>query len=259
MTTTPCGCQLCVPYQACFDCCPGWGDYEDSLRCRATSLAWSTLRLLTGGRVGNCPVTMRPCLTDPCDVCSNNWLTMQPTQWNGAWYNQVCGRGDCSCTRLCEILMPGPVAEITEVSLDGIVIDPTLFRLDNGNLLLREDGECWPSCQDMGAPLGDPCTLGITYVPGVKPGAEGEWAAGLLACEFAKACTGGKCRLPSAVTAISRNGTTMEMTTGLFANNITGIREVDAYVASINPYSLRTPPRVWSPDLPQHRYSTAVS
>jgi hypothetical protein len=220
-----------------------------------TSLAWSSLRVLTGGRVGNCPVTMRPCLTPPCDACSMMWPVLQ----DGNWLNVVCGKDECSCARLCEIIFPGPVAEISEVLMDGIAIDPTLFRLDNSNRLVREDGECWPSCQDMSAPLGEICTLGITYVPGVIPGAEGEWAAGLLACEYVKACTGGKCRLPSAVTAISRNGTTMEVTQGLFANNITGIREVDAYVTSLNPYALRTPPMVWSPDIPQHRWSTPVT
>jgi len=157
--------------------------------------------------------------------------------------------------------MPTPVGGIASVWMDGAELDPTAYRVDNGNRLVRTDGDCWPSCQDMGSPLGQPCTLGITYVPGIVPGAAGEWAAGLLACEYIKACTGGKCRLPSAVTSISRNGTTMEMTAGLFANNITGIREVDAYVASVNPYALRTPTMVWSPDLEpsRHRYSTPLS
>lgn len=244
-----------MPYPPCTDCCPGWDDYDPALQCRATALAWSTLRLLTGGRVGNCPVVMRPCLTAPCSVCAE----IRPSQIEGNWFNIACGGDACSCARLCEIIMPGPVAEVTEVRLDGIIIDPTLFRLDNGTKLVREDGECWPSCQNMSAPLGDSCTLGISYVPGLLPGAEGEWAAGLLACEYAKACTGGKCRLPSAVSSVSRNGTTMEMTAGLFANNITGIREVDAYVTGLNPYALRTPSMVWSPDLPQHRWSTPVT
>ena len=105
---------------------------------------------------------------------------------------------------------------------------------------------------------GAPCTLGVTYVPGLVPGAGGQWAAGVLACEFAKACTGAKCRLPSSVTSVARNGVAMEFDNGLFSNGLTGIREVDAYLLSINPHGLRTPSLVWSPDAPsaQHRYTT---
>lgn len=257
----PCDCTDCVPYPICTDCCPGWGLNEETVRCRATALAWAALKTLTAGRVGNCPVTIRPCLSSPCDACSSDGSWLNPVPVGGGWYNAVCGGSQCSCERMCEIVLPGPVAEVLEVQMDGAVLDNSLFRLDNGNRLVRQDRECWPSCQQLGDPLGAPCTLGITYVPGIKPGAAGEWAAGMLACEFAKACLGGKCRLPSSVTSIVRNGTAMEFATGLFQNNVTGIREVDAFVLSVNPHGLRTPAMVWSPDLEPalHRYSTGVS
>jgi len=183
---------------------------------------------------------------------------MGPQIRDGHWINFVCPRPHCSCERMCEIVLPGPVAEVAEVLWSGEPIPLASFRLDNGNRLVRTDGECWPSCQRMDLPLGAPCTLGVTYVPGLVPGVAGEWAAGVLACEFAKACTGGKCRLPASVVTVSRQGVTMEMDNGMFANGLTGIREVDAYLLSVNPHVLRVPPTVWSPDLipAGHRYET---
>src|SRR4029077_1489144 len=98
------------------------------------------------------------------------------------------------------------------------------------------------------------------YVPGIIPDASGLWAAGVLASEFSKACQGAKCRLPSSVTTITRQGVTMTMDEGMFSNNLTGIREVDAYLISINPNAHRIPPMVWSPDVPwvKHRFQGAA-
>jgi hypothetical protein len=144
---------------------------------------------------------------------------------------------------------------VQEVTIDGATLDQSAYRIDNSHLLVRTDGECWPLCQDMNLDPSEPGTFAVTYVPGIVPGSAGLWAVGLLALEFAKACTGGKCRLPSSVTSISRQGVSMEFSEGMFAGGMTGIREVDAYVVSINPNHLVQPPRVWSPDLKQPRYS----
>ncbi len=250
----------CVPFLIDSACCADWADYDEALQVRATELAWSTLRTLTGGRVGNCPVVMRPCLSPPCDVCSAAWPWEQLDLWaprivNGQWVNNPCGTPDCWCQRLCEIVFPGPVAQ-ADVYVDGELLDPSNWRIDNGNRLVRTDGECWPSCQYVELPADQPGTMAVTYLPGVIPGASGQWAAGVLACEFAKACSGAKCRLPSAVTAVARQGVTMTFTEGMFPGGVTGIREVDAYVWSVNPNHLNRPSSVWSPDLPtaKHRW-----
>jgi hypothetical protein len=254
----------CVPYEPDFACCDEWESLTPELQERATELAWSTLRTLSGGRVGNCPVTVRPCLGPPCNACTEWWshsLTGHTT-WigvgiaNGAWINCACATPECSCERLCEIVMSGPIASLEEVSFDGTVLPLGNFRVDNGHRIVRTDGECWPSCQNMNAELGEPGTLGITYVPGIVPNAAGLWAAGVLACEFSKACTGARCRLPTSVTAISRQGVSFEMSSGMFVDGMTGIREVDAYLTSINPNAHRIPPMVWSPDVPwaKHRF-----
>jgi hypothetical protein len=257
----------CVPFEPDFGCCDEWETLSPELQERATTLAWSTLRALTGGRVGNCPVVVRPCLGPACNACTE-WhtrnLTAGAPTWigvgiaNGQWINCACGTPECSCERLCEIVMPGPVAGILQVAFDGESLPLDLFRVDNSHRIVRTDGECWPSCQNLNADLSQPGTLGITYIPGIVPDSSGLWAAGVLACEFSKACQGGKCRLPASVTSITRQGINMEMSAGMFENNLTGIREVDAYLISVNPNGHRIPPMVWSPDVPwaKHRYQT---
>jgi hypothetical protein len=57
------------------------------------------------------------------------------------------------------------------------------------------------------------------------------------------------------VTSISRQGVTMELASGLFDQGLTGIREVDVYIASVNPNRLKVPSRVWSPDIPAGRFA----
>lgn len=246
----------CVPWELDSGCCTEWDTLDPAVAERAEILAWSTLSLLTAGRVGSCPVTVRPCLNEPCDLCATAWT--QPMIVDGKWVNHVCGGPKCYCNQLCEIVLPGPAAQITGATMDGIGLDPALFRIDNGNRIVRQDGQCFPSCQRMDCDLDQVCTFGITYVPGITPDASGLWAAGVLACEFAKACSGGKCRLPSGVTSIARQGLAMTLSTSMFPDGMTGIREVDAYTSAINPHHLAVPPMVWSPDVSwaKHRYTT---
>ena len=153
--------------------------------------------------------------------------------------------------------MPGEIAELLEVSLDGTALPLADFRIDNGHRIVRMDGECWPSCQNLSRPVGEAGTLGITYMPGIIPDASGLWAAGVLATEFAKACTGGKCRLPVATTSVVRQGVSFTLTGSSFPGGVTGIREVDAYIFAVNPHKLAMPSSVWSPDVPwaKHRFS----
>jgi hypothetical protein len=250
----------CIPWCIDTSCCTEWATTAPAIQTRAAAMAWATLKLLTGGRLGSCAVTMRPCLSEPCNECTASaWMTPQIV--GGCWVNSVCGGDRCSCQALCEVIFPGPVAEIVNVSLDGITIDDSLFRIDNGNRLVRMDGGCWPSCQQLGFPLGTFCTFGITYVPGIKPDTSALLAAGILACEFAKSCSGVKCRLPAGATTVARQGVVIEMSNEMWPGGFTGIREVDAVISVINPNGLTKPSSVWSPDLitPRHRFTTWVA
>ncbi|HEY6564064.1 MAG TPA: hypothetical protein VIY86_06180 [Pirellulaceae bacterium] len=230
---------------------------------RAEALAWSTLAALTGYRLSLCPVTIRPCASR-CNmqtwyvapVGSGNFAgappgsAFSPYVSNGVWFN-ACGcttPGDCSCSALCEVILPSTVGGIESVWMDGVELEKSSFRVDNGNRLIRLDGECFPACQDM--TINDPTEGGlwVSYYPGVAPNDLFRYAAGVLATEFYKACSGRDCRLPSGVTNISRAGISMEISPGTFPGGMTGIPEVDAVIRVYNPYALKSPPRVLSPD-----------
>jgi len=238
---------MCIPWQIDTSCSPGWEDLDPDLQERAAALSWRVIRMLTGGSVGSCPVLMRPCAQVPCTACALPPLPgLLP----------ACRGEGCSCTPIHEVLMPGQVADVIEVKIDGEAQEERIYRLLDGRRLVRTDGAAWPSCQHLDLDDDQPGTFSIQYVPGLLPGPDGLWAAGVLASEFAKACTSGKCRLPSSVVSIVRQGVSMQFGEGMFTNNLTGIREVDAWVSAINPYGLRSHATVWSPDMPSHRFDT---
>jgi hypothetical protein len=235
---------------------------DPDVKARAEALAWTTLSSLLAYRLSLCPITVRPCalgcsgqtwVSAPSSSSQNGW---SPYVSGGTWFNGCGCTTDCSCTSLSEALLPTGVGAIQSVWLDGIELAPATYRVDNGNRLVRTDGESWPSCQDMS--ISDPVYGGffVSYWSGIAPNDLLRYAAGLLANEFYKACTGGKCSLPSSVTMVARQGVTMEIATGLFLDGSTGIRQVDAIIRIYNPNGLKTPPRVLSPDKSRARITT---
>lgn len=229
---------------------------------RAEALAWSTLSALIGYRLALCPVLVRPCLArcmsggtwDEAPV-QRSWME-GPFISGGRWFNACGCRGDCSCTALCEVVMPTPVGGIASVWMDGALLDPTAYRVDNGDRLLRTDGECWPTCQDMTLAPTEVGSFAVSYYPYLAPNDLLRYAAGVLAAEYFKACSGKQCRLPQGVTSISRNGISMEIPSGLFPNGATGLREVDPIIRIYNPNGLKMPSRVLSPDSSRSRVQT---
>jgi len=236
---------------------------------RAEALAAQTLQALTGYRVGGCPVAVRPC-SPRC--IPGSWLTAPgtPSNWagysgwtfspyigaGGQWLNACgCVNDGCSCTKVEEVILPGVVGLVVSVEIDGAALSPFAYRVDNGNRLVRTDGGSWPSCQDMNADEGEG-TFIVTYQRGAPVDGLGAWASGLLAKQYAMACTGGRCDLPTGVTSIVRSGISMEIATGAFPDGLTGIRDVDSFIQSWNPYTNLGPAEVFSPDVPRGRQTT---
>lgn len=233
---------------------------------RSEALAWYTLASLTAFQIGVCPVVVRPSVAG-C-VGARTWMSgvvdgggngglpirsigsFTPHVSGGQWLNSCgCIGGGCSCSHVEEIILPGPVGAIESVKIDGVTIDPTRYRVDNGNRLVSTDPELiWPTCQDMSAMPDAAGAFSVTYYQGAAPNEMTRYAAGLLAVEFYKACSGGKCALPAGVTQIVRGGTTIEIETGLFQNGYTGIKQVDAVIRMYNPHGLKAAPRVVSPN-----------
>lgn len=224
------------------ECCAEFGDYDGLVQDRAIAMATRAMRSLTGWRVGGCPITVRPCPTG-CLVYGAVYGGWQPQNWNGTWSNCGCGGG---CIHNPLALDP-PVGEVTSVKIDGVELDTDEYRVVDGNKLIRSDGQPWPGIQNLGLPDTEVGTWSVTYYNGLAVDALGAYAAGIMACEFAKACSGAKCRLPSNVTEIVRQGITMTILPGTFPGGVTGIREVDAYVRTVNPSRFTVPPAVWVP------------
>jgi hypothetical protein len=234
-------------------CCTNFGDYSPTVQARAIALAGQTMRMLTGYSVGGCPVLLRPC-SQTCVDGAYGWYYNGGTFYPhidslGRWVNSCGCTYNCSCSVLSVVNLSGVVGSVEEVKIDGVVLAPTAYRLDNGHRLVRLDGELWPACQDMAKADTEVGTFSVSVVRGATVDGLGAYAAGLLACEYAKACTGGKCRLPSGTTSVVRQGISMEISTDLFPGGRTGIREVDTVVARYNPYALKRPSAIWSPDV----------
>lgn len=215
-----------------------WAAFPPGVQNRATGLAVMTLRRLSGYRVGGCPITARPC-TKSCwetqlGIYGTGWTPMQRA--DGAWVNTCGCTTDCSCTALCEVVLASPVGVVNWVKVDGVIVDPLDYRVDGDRLVWTGAGECpWPVCQEMALPDTEPGTFAVNYLNAHAPDALAAYAAGVLALEFAKACTGSKCRLPSNVTAVTRQGVAFDLSAGSFANGMTGIREVDAWISMWRP------------------------
>lgn len=235
-------------------------------RALAEMFGWTTLQVLSGHQIGICPVMVRPCKKScrfgtyyVAPASGSGGSSFTPHLVNGQWVNSWCGdRFDCSCSSVEEVVLPGPVGAVVEVKIDGIALPDTAYRVDNGNRLVRTDGEGWPYCQDMSAADSEEGTFSVTYIQGAAPDPLVDYAAGILAEEFYKSIIGDKkCRLSSTVTAVTRQGVSYEMTRGLFENGRTGIPEVDSILSRFNPYSLKTRPVIASPDSMPVRRPTA--
>lgn len=238
---------LCWPVDT--SCCSDFDSYSPDIRARAESLAASTMRMLTGYSVGGCPVLLRPCSIS-CVGASGGWYeqggTFRPyIDTLGRWVNGCgCTYSSCSCSNLSTVYLGGFVSEVTEVKIDGVVLAPSAYRLYGGDRLVRTDGEAWPACQNMAEDDSATGTFSVAARYGAAVDGLGAYAAGILACEFAKACSGGKCRLPSGTTSVTRQGITMEITSDAFPDGLTGIREVDLVIQRYNPHRLKQPSAV---------------
>lgn len=253
-------------------CVPEWSTYTETVRSNA--IAWSSyiMKSLTGNRFSLCSVTVRPCY-QRCDRRTyetfgvwmdspygqgGSWVPFQ--DFNGEWRN--CGGGCfgiCCCGASCEVWLPGPIGEITEVRIDNAVVPASAYRVDNRELLVRQDGNCWPECANLNvAADSTDNTFVVTYTRGETVPRAGEIAAGILAGEFAKACVGAACAIPERVTSVSRSGVQFQLVspTDEFNDGLTGITEVDRFIRAANPYKLKARPWVSSPDLPVPRMQT---
>lgn len=240
-------------------CYPGSDGIEPVVKQRAEAMAVSSLRFLSLYQVGGCPITVRPCAQScmPGVNVYNGGAWMTPhIGVTGRWVNGCGCTSGCSCGPMSVALLDAPVGRVDEVQVDGVTLDPSAYEVQNGNELVRLDGDVWPLCQDMTQPAGGPGTFSVTYLNGIPVDGYASYVAGLLAAEFVAACDGGKCSLPPSVVSVVRQGVTMEFASGVWAGMRTGILGVDSWLTMFNPAGRMAAPVLSSPDLKRARRTT---
>jgi hypothetical protein len=261
---------------AAFGPCQSWdllcADFPEGttpeLQATAAEIATEILWNRTKRQFGTCSVTLRPCRKECFPawpwIPSNGWNDLSgmsypfPALVGGNWINIACGTctSGCSCSRVSEVRLPYPVAAITEVKVDGVVLAPTAYRVDNFNLLVRLDGEEWPRCNDLNLEDTEVGTWSVTAEYGQAVPELGKLAAGQLATEIAKRCVNASgCLIPAgSVQEVTRQGVKKVFfdANQAFKGGMIGMFYPDLFVKTYNPTnsSLAT---IFDIDGPKHR------
>lgn len=118
---------------------------EAALIERMLRMSVEILHGMSGRQFGLCSRTIRPC-KDDCGAMARpvwGWAAngglLEPMLDGGKWYNAICGQcvSDCSCGSVCEVSLPALVQRVVQVRLDGVVLDPETYRVDNRRKLVR--------------------------------------------------------------------------------------------------------------------------
>ncbi len=254
----------CEPWATEADICePCASDYDGERLDEMLAAASRILYELSGRQWGGeCETTVRPCSARGGRWSYGDGRHRPPTRDESGWCG--CSVPDvCGCGGLSQIRLLYPVVEVSEVRVDGEIVDPAEYRVDDNRWLVRlpDSGGrhlAWPCCQDLSREATEERTFEVTYTHGRQPPPDGVLAASVLACELLKSCTPslGECRLPKRVTTITRQGVTMALIDPLdfVKEGRTGLVEVDLFLAAARQGS--TPGAVMSPDLPPYgRYT----
>lgn len=237
----------------------------DSAILTASQFLWA----VTGRQFGCCTVPIRPCRACRDECClpdggfgfgsyGGGYPFFPVHQADGTWINVSCNCQDqCSCTNLCEIPLPFPVCSVDQVTIDGVVVDPSTYRVDDFKTLVRLNPappasgiNCWPTCNDLTQPPTEVGTWEVVVTYGLPVPELVKRAASQFACELLKECLGRPCSLPRNVTAVTRQGVTelFANPNEFLTNGYTGLYLVDLAIRTYNPRMLQRRSTVYSPD-----------
>lgn len=243
-------CSAWVTGDEVLDCCQAAEETVGtfgSLLDEAALVASELLFDLSGRRwAGACLLEdVRPCHGD-CD-CGFQVLprghVVDPYGVYG-WSTSCSGRS-CWCHDLSRVKLAGYVPDTTsivEVLIDGVIVDPSEYRVDEHKWLTRKNGGHWPSCARADLDSTEVGTFSISYEYGRPVPFAGINAAKQLACQVFLQCSdggdGGDCDLPAGAARITRQGITIER--AFFQRNAdgvwaTGLTAVDYFLNAVNP------------------------
>jgi hypothetical protein len=236
----------------CQPCSASSGVDEDHAALGA-EIASAWLWRLSGRRYsGICSTTVRPVPRCIIDGSPSDRTLLFDSRTGG--YSFGSSRGGGRNEGVSEITLGHyPIREITQVKIDGAVLDPAGYRLDDASYLVRLAGESWPHSNDLGRADTEAGTWSVSFRYGDDPPVDGQLAAKVLACEIALSCAGKECRLPKRITNLTRQGVSMVLVDpGEVADQGRfGIAEVDLFLNSVNPGKLAERATVVSPDVPR--------
>ena len=152
----------------------------------AIQYASEILYRLSGARwPGECERTVYPCAGDNCGCGANTWSWLRASDWNwvyagfpsipyrfaNGWTNVwgTCARG---CSLSC-VELPGVVNEVTQVVIDGDVLDPSAYKVEAYRRICRADGQNWPCTNNLG---GTHCVNTNTVVEVTVDATGGDWS-----------------------------------------------------------------------------------
>lgn len=246
--------------------CIGVEAITDGVAEAAAQLASSVLYEMTGRRwPGLAERVVRPAARyrtvgpppDPRVTRQAMWLEVPPG-WSESWGWYDADDPSDIAGRRQVMLGFYPVVSIVEVRIDGQVVDPASYRVDEGKWLVRTDGDLWPCRQKWWLDDGTPGTWSVKFMAGVEPPADARTVAAVYACELAKGMAGMECQLPARTQSISRQGVSQVLfdPLDLVADGMVGLPMVDTWVKSINPEKRKRHARIVSPDVPRRvRYA----
>lgn len=220
----------------CEDCCSEEVSGLDPViweiqKANAVDFLWRA----TGKQYGVCEKTYRPCRRT-CNGTAWGWpigTPFIPWRVNDQWVNLSCSScpGECGCGGAVSEIRLSAIEAVTNVRIDGVDLIPEdVVAVYDRYRIVRIDGEQWPGCQNLSSKDGMG-TWSVTVQQGTPVPAGGDLIAGILACEYAKACLNSKdCRLPRNVQSLVRQGVTMEMIVPDIGEMLTGIYEVDSWI-----------------------------
>lgn len=228
---------------------------------QALRAAVEVLDSLTGHRFGGCQLSIRPCRRS---CYGESWTSLSQLWWeygswprplfyNGVWMNVTCGtcQGGCACTPLSEVWLPNNVTSVDQVKVDGVVLSPTAYRLDNFRVLTRIDGGVWPLCNELNRADTEVGTWSVTATYGEPVPTLGQLAVGELMCELVNLLTGNKaCSLPTPIQTLVRQGVTMNFIdpNTVFDHGRVGLYLSDLFIQTYNPNALQAAAQVFDVD-----------
>lgn len=232
---------MTAPAFMCGDPWITWADVEkvctpptidDSLKvpfCQAVSeLMW----MLSGRQFGTCTITARP-----VGQCRCGGMTSQ-FWYGGPYWSGYGPSGPCSCGAYRYVhLGQAPIVGVTSVKIDGVLLAPSAYRVDEWNYLVRLDDEVWPSCNDLAAENTETGTFEVTWVYGVPVPQAGLTSAALLACRLASDLNmSAACAPPANASTVAAEGVTIQLNdSSIIEEGRTGIALVDFWLVGVNP------------------------